>query len=44
VIKGALPLLREGRIGVLQFEYTIRWIASRSFLKDIFEIIAGLPY
>jgi FkbM family methyltransferase len=44
VIKGALPLLREGRIGVLQFEYNVRWIASRSFLKDIFELIAGLPY
>lgn len=44
VIKGALSLLREGRIGVLQFEYNGRWIASRSFLKDIFELIAGLPY
>lgn len=44
VIKGALPLLREGRIGALQFEYNVRWIASRSFLKDIFELVAGLPY
>lgn len=44
VIKGALPLLREGRIGVLQFEYNGRWIASRSYLKDIFELANGLPY
>ena len=44
VIKGALPLLREGRIGVLQFEYNGRWITSRSFLKDIFDLVTGLPY
>jgi FkbM family methyltransferase len=44
VIKGALPLLREGRIGVFQFEYNVRWIASRSFLKDVFDLAEGLPY
>jgi FkbM family methyltransferase len=44
VIKGALPLLREGRIGVFQFEYNFRWIASRSFLKDVFDLAEGLPY
>lgn len=44
VILGALPLLTEGRIAVLQFEYNHRWIFSRHYLKDVFDAIDGLPY
>lgn len=44
VIKGALPLLRQGRICVLQFEYNYRWILSRHFLRDVFGVVNGLPY
>jgi len=44
VIKGALPLLKDGRIKVLQFEYNHLWIYARNYLKDAFEIINGLPY
>lgn len=44
VIRGALPLLREGCIAVLQFEYNHRWIFARSYLKDVFEAVQGLPY
>ena len=44
VIVGALPLLQEGRIAVLQFEYNFRWILSRHYLKDIFDAIDGLKY
>jgi len=44
VIIGALPLLREGRIAVLQFEYNFRWILSRHYLKDVFDAIDGLKY
>lgn len=44
VIRGALPLLAEGRISVLQFEYNHRWIAARNYLKDVFVLIENLPY
>jgi FkbM family methyltransferase len=44
VIVGTLPLLREGKIAVLQFEYNHRWIFSRHYLKDVFDAIEGLPY
>lgn len=44
VIQGALPLLKQNRISVLQFEYNHRWIYSRHYLKDVFDTIADLPY
>jgi FkbM family methyltransferase len=44
VIQGALPLLQQGRIKVLQFEYNHCWIYSRHYLKDAFDVVAGLPY
>jgi FkbM family methyltransferase len=44
VIFGALPLLKQGRIGVLQFEYNHTWIFSRHYLKDVFDAVSGLPY
>lgn len=44
MVIGALPLLKEGRIAVLQLEYNHRWIFSRHYLKDVFDTIEGLPY
>lgn len=44
VIKGALELLQANRIEVLQFEYNHRWIYARAFLKDVFNLLVGLPY
>lgn len=44
VIEGARSLLEAERIDILQFEYNHRWIYSRSFLKDVFDIVAKLPY
>jgi FkbM family methyltransferase len=44
VIQGAGKLLEEGRIRALQFEYTWRWIFSRTYLRDVFELLAGKPY
>lgn len=44
VLRGARPLLAEGRIDVFQFEYNHRWIYARAYLKDVFELVAGLPY
>lgn len=44
VIRGALPMLVNGSISVLQFEYNHRWIFSRNYLRDVFIEIAELPY
>lgn len=44
VIRGALPMLVEGNISVLQFEYNYRWVLSRNFLRDAFTAIEKLPY
>jgi len=44
VLEGARPLLAAGRISVAQFEYNHRWIVTRSYLKDVFDMIEGLPY
>lgn len=44
VIRGALPLLKEEKISVLQFEYNHRWVFSRNFLNDVFVAIESMPY
>ena len=44
VLKGALDLLRSGRIDIAQFEYNHRWIYARAFLRDVFDLVADLPY
>lgn len=44
VIRGALTLLKEARISVLQFEYNHRWVLSRNFLRDVFVAIESMPY
>ena len=44
VLRGAAGLLKEGRIDIFQFEYNHRWIFARAFLKDVFDLIEGLPY
>lgn len=44
VIRGALQLLADESISVLQFEYNHRWISSRNFLKDAFTAIEMMPY
>lgn len=44
VIRGALPLLQQERISVLQFEYNHRWAFSKNFLRDVFVGIEHLPY
>lgn len=44
VLKGAKALLRDERIDVLQFEYNHRWVFGHAFLKDVFELVEGLPY
>jgi FkbM family methyltransferase len=44
IIRGSMELLRSERIDILQFEYNQRWVFSRSFLKDIFDLCHDIPY
>ncbi len=44
VMQGAVDLLRRGGVGIVQFEYNYRWIHSRSYLKDVFDLVRGTPY
>lgn len=39
VLKGAATMLREQRIGVIQFEYGGTYIDARCFLKDVWDLI-----
>jgi FkbM family methyltransferase len=44
VILGAASMFRAERIMVLQFEYNIRWVYGRFYLKDVFDMFADSPY
>jgi len=44
VIKGAESLLRDARVSAIQFEYSKRWIDSRTFLKDVFALVGTSRY
>jgi FkbM family methyltransferase len=44
VLQGAARLLAEERVMVAQFEYNHRWIYARHYLKDVFDLVRGLPY
>jgi FkbM family methyltransferase len=44
VLEGALPLFQTESIDVFQFEYNHRWVLARGFLKDVFNLVEGLPY
>ena len=43
VLRGASSMLNQGVIGIVQFEYNWRWVASRTFLKDVFDLADSLP-
>ena len=44
VIRGAKALLEARKIDVMQFEYNWRWIDSRHYLRDIFDLAEPLSY
>lgn len=44
VIQGAREMLACGKIDMIQFEYTHRWITSRHFLRDIFILLQPQGY
>jgi FkbM family methyltransferase len=44
VIRGASGLFERESIMALQFEYNIRWVYSRTYLKDVFDLLESTPY
>lgn len=44
VLRGAAKALANKRIDVIQFEYNWRWLANRSSLRDVFQLIEGTQY
>jgi hypothetical protein len=44
VIRGAIRMLQQKSIDVLQFEYNQRWIFSSAFLRDVFNLLGPLGY
>jgi FkbM family methyltransferase len=44
VLRGARGLLAGHRVAVVQFEYNHRWVFARAFLRDAFDLLAGLGY
>lgn len=44
VIEGSTQMLQRGSIGLLQFEYNHRWISSRHYLRDAFELLQPFGY
>jgi FkbM family methyltransferase len=44
VLRGAREMLCGGRIAVAQFEYNHRWIWSRAFLLDVFDLAHETGY
>ena len=43
-LEGVRAMLTGEQVDVAQFEYNQRWIYARSYLKDVFDLIDGLPY
>jgi len=41
IIKGAKNLIERNRIGVIQFEFNVTNILSRTFLKDFYDILSS---
>ena len=44
VLRGATSLLTNGRIDMIQFEYTWRWIDARAYLRDAFDLFEPYGY
>ena len=44
VIIGALESIESGKIDLIQFEYNWRWLLNSQSLRNVFQVIHGLPY
>lgn len=44
IVRSLLPQLRDGAIGVVQFEYNWRWLPSGASLRSVFDLVEGSAY
>ena len=44
VMEGAAEMLKAKAVGVLQFEYSHRWLFARHYLRDAFDLLRPLGY
>jgi FkbM family methyltransferase len=44
VLRGAESMFGQGAVSLVQFEYNHRWVYSRHFLKDAFDLLEPLGY
>ncbi len=44
VLRGGERLFAWKRVSIVQFEYSIRWVDARCFLRDAFELLQPLGY
>jgi FkbM family methyltransferase len=44
VLAGATRLLHDGRVDLVQFEYTWRWIDAKRYLRDAFDLLQSHGY
>jgi FkbM family methyltransferase len=44
VLRGAARMLREGRVGAIQFEFTDCNVVTRVFLRDFYELLPGRSF
>lgn len=44
VLRASAPLLADARIGIVQFEYNWRWLASKGSLLEVFDLIRDTSY
>lgn len=42
ILQGSAQMLRQGRIGMIQFEYGGTYIDARVFLRDVWEYVSGV--
>jgi FkbM family methyltransferase len=43
VLRGAAGMLARRAVGIAQFEYNWRWVFSRTYLRDVFELVDTSP-
>lgn len=44
VLEGFQETLKQGKVGIIQFEYSYHWILARTLLMDVYELLRPMGY
>ena len=44
ILRAMHAILAKSRVGVVQFEYNVRWLPNGGSLREVFGLVAALPY